>query len=93
MVLRRSILSLDPWDGMCSHSWLLLHPDDQTYAHSSVDDIELAARIMLGARDPLVDVLPIPFREVTIPKKLRFGYYVDGKPQSQLRLATCADIT
>lgn len=45
---------------------------------SSVDDLELAARVMLGAADPLDDVMPLPFREVKLGPKLRFGYYTEG---------------
>ena len=49
-----------------------------TWLGSSVDDLELAARVMLGAVDPLDDVMPLPFREIKLGPKLRFGYYTEG---------------
>ncbi|OCH93682.1 amidase signature enzyme [Obba rivulosa] len=46
----------------------------------SVDDLELACRLMFGVRDKVAfNPAPIPFREVKLPQKLRFGYYLsDG---------------
>ncbi|KAG8982635.1 hypothetical protein FRB93_007949 [Tulasnella sp. JGI-2019a] len=42
----------------------------------SVDDIELACRLIFG-RSTKLDIWlpPLPFKEVTIPAKLKFGYY------------------
>ena len=42
----------------------------------SVEDIELACRVAFGQES--ADTAPIPYREVTLPQKLRFGYYVSG---------------
>lgn len=49
----------------------------------SVDDLELACRVVFDASESLAsigeDVIPIPFREVDLPKKLKIGYYyTDG---------------
>ncbi|KAL5536849.1 hypothetical protein ACEPAF_672 [Sanghuangporus sanghuang] len=43
----------------------------------SVDDIEVASRILFGAEWPEYKRLfpPLPYREATLPNKLRFGYY------------------
>ncbi|KAJ6625774.1 amidase [Mycena sp. CBHHK59/15] len=44
-----------------------------------MDDLDLACRVSFGARGATNDVPPIPFRDVNLPKKLRFGYYTsDG---------------
>ncbi|BGP47804.1 hypothetical protein JCM10450v2_003669 [Rhodotorula kratochvilovae] len=48
----------------------------------SVADLELLLRVQLDAAPalaPTEGVLPLPYREVTLPKKLRFGYFTqDG---------------
>ncbi|EKM81874.1 hypothetical protein AGABI1DRAFT_112104 [Agaricus bisporus var. burnettii JB137-S8] len=41
----------------------------------SVQDLELVSRAIFGVQGRKHDIAPIPFREVTLPKKLRFGYY------------------
>ncbi|KAG9029896.1 hypothetical protein FS837_003439, partial [Tulasnella sp. UAMH 9824] len=42
----------------------------------SVSDIELASRVLLGKSDALNETLPpVPYRDVTVPTKLKFGYY------------------
>ncbi|KAJ7347086.1 amidase [Mycena albidolilacea] len=44
-----------------------------------IDDLELACRVSFGASGAYNDHPPLPFRDVTLPKKLRFGYYTsDG---------------
>ncbi|KAJ7680739.1 amidase [Mycena polygramma] len=44
-----------------------------------MDDLELACRVSFGAQGVYNDHPPLPFRNVTLPKKLRFGYYTsDG---------------
>ncbi|KAF8199848.1 amidase signature domain-containing protein [Mycena galopus ATCC 62051] len=44
-----------------------------------MDDLELACRVSFGAPGVYNDHPPLPFRDVTLPKKLRFGYYTsDG---------------
>lgn len=46
----------------------------------SVGDIELGCRVAFGqgGRAPFLPP-PLPYREVTLPKKLKFGYYTsDG---------------
>jgi hypothetical protein len=45
---------------------------------SSVKDLELIARITFGNQSPSYSVAPIPFRDVQLPQKLRFGYYTSG---------------
>ncbi|KAF8733457.1 hypothetical protein AX14_003820 [Amanita brunnescens Koide BX004] len=45
----------------------------------SVDDLELICRTAFGVRGNDYNVMPIPFREVELPKKLRVGYFTsDG---------------
>lgn len=48
----------------------------------SVDDLEVAMRVLLDASAKLyrtLPLVPIPFREVTLPAKLKVGYYLtDG---------------
>ncbi|KAG8983234.1 hypothetical protein FRB90_006210, partial [Tulasnella sp. 427] len=42
----------------------------------SVPDIELASRVIFGKSDLLNEPLPpVPYRDVTLPPKLKFGYY------------------
>ncbi|KAJ7187757.1 amidase [Mycena filopes] len=44
-----------------------------------MDDLELACRVSFGALGVYNAHPPLPFREVILPKKLRFGYYTsDG---------------
>jgi len=38
-------------------------------------DLELIARVAFGNQSPNYSVAPIPFRDVQLPQKLRFGYY------------------
>ena len=40
----------------------------------SVDDLEVASKLMFGNGG----VAPVPFREVELPAKLKFGYYTSG---------------
>jgi len=55
----------------------------------SVADLERAARVLFGARGSGDDYFPapVPYRDVALPEKLRFGYYlndgvVKGSPAS-----------
>ncbi|KAI5121616.1 hypothetical protein M0805_001147 [Coniferiporia weirii] len=41
----------------------------------SVEDIELACRVLFGASGPAHELPPLPYRESSLPDKLRFGYY------------------
>ncbi|EJD07629.1 amidase signature enzyme [Fomitiporia mediterranea MF3/22] len=42
----------------------------------SVEDVELASRVLFGASRPSFEPLPsLPYHEPILPKKLRFGYY------------------
>ena len=46
-----------------------------------VEDLEIAARAVIGRRgsDKFYFPVPIPYRDVQLPKKLKFGYYLmDG---------------
>ena len=45
----------------------------------SVADLELISRILFGGASTNNDIPPLPFREVTLPKKMKFGYYTSGK--------------
>ena len=48
----------------------------------SVDDLEIATRLHCNASVDLAKLeglIPLPYRDVTLPKKLKFGYYrTDG---------------
>jgi hypothetical protein len=46
----------------------------------SVADLEFMARVLFGERGEREDCLPapVPYRDVTLPEKLRFGYYLNG---------------
>jgi Asp-tRNA(Asn)/Glu-tRNA(Gln) amidotransferase A subunit family amidase len=46
----------------------------------SVADLERMSRILFGARDGEDSYFPtpIPYRDVKLPEKLRFGYYLNG---------------
>ena len=46
----------------------------------SVADLERMARVLFGDSGGREDCLlaPVPYREVTLPEKLRFGYYLNG---------------
>ena len=53
----------------------------------SVDDIELAARLVFGVQGREYDPAPLPYRDVRLPEKLRVGYYLSGtSPPSLLFL-------
>ncbi|KAJ7130606.1 amidase signature domain-containing protein [Mycena epipterygia] len=44
-----------------------------------MDDLELACRVSFGAPGAYNNLPPVPFRDVALPTKLRFGYYTsDG---------------
>lgn len=45
----------------------------------SVEDLELACRVVFGQPSENYDPPPLPFRTVLLPKKLRFGYYISGQ--------------
>lgn len=57
-------------------------------AGSSVDDLEVAARVVFGKSGADFDPAPIPYREVDLPKKLRFGYYTSGAERDRVAIAT-----
>ena len=46
----------------------------------SVGDLERMARVLFGERGGREDYfpVPVPYRDVTLPEKLRFGYYLNG---------------
>jgi hypothetical protein len=52
----------------------------------SVEDLERVARILFGERVSREDCFPapVPYRDVTLPKKLRFGYYLSGTSRPTL---------
>ncbi|CAA7267413.1 unnamed protein product [Cyclocybe aegerita] len=41
----------------------------------SVKDLELVSRVLFGAPSTNSVIPPVPFREATLPPKLKFGYY------------------
>lgn len=45
----------------------------------SVKDCELFCRVVFGQQDGAHQTVPLPFRPVELPKKLKFGYYSSGK--------------
>lgn len=45
----------------------------------SVDDLEVACRVTFGHQGTYCDTAPLPYREINLPPKLKFGYYTsDG---------------
>jgi Asp-tRNA(Asn)/Glu-tRNA(Gln) amidotransferase A subunit family amidase len=49
----------------------------------SVEDLELFCRAIFGQQDPVAyNIPPVPFREVELPKKLKFGYYFSSQYSS-----------
>jgi hypothetical protein len=46
----------------------------------SVSDLERMARVLFGERGSGESYFPVPvsYRDVTLPEKLRFGYYLNG---------------
>ena len=59
----------------------------------SVADLERMARVLFGESggSQAYFPAPIPYRDVTLPKKLRFGYYLNGASFAALdcALLTC----
>lgn len=49
-----------------------------TFESSSVADIELAARLTFGRGHNDLNLVPVPYRDVKLPEKLRLGYYSSG---------------
>lgn len=48
-------------------------------ALSSVADLELISRVIFGGTSTGNTIPPLTFREVQLPRKLKFGYYTSGK--------------
>lgn len=46
---------------------------------SSVKDLELFCRLVFGEQDGAHQNVPIPFRPVELPKRLKFGFYFSGQ--------------
>jgi len=44
----------------------------------SVKDLELVYRATFGPPSTDQNIAPLPYREVELPKKLKFGYYTSG---------------
>jgi len=44
----------------------------------SVNDLELVSRALFGAPSQNNSTAPLPFREVELPAKLKFGFYTSG---------------
>ena len=47
-----------------------------------MEDLELAARLVFGKQGREFDPPPLPYRDVQLPDKLRFGYYLSGQYDS-----------
>ena len=47
-----------------------------------MEDLELAARLVFGKQGREFDPPPLPYRDVQLPDKLRFGYYLSGEYDS-----------
>lgn len=45
----------------------------------SVGDLELFCRAIFDAEDPTWEVVPVLYREVQLPRRLKFGYYTTGE--------------
>ncbi|VDC00957.1 unnamed protein product [Peniophora sp. CBMAI 1063] len=41
----------------------------------SVEDLKIVAQVLFGQRNSNYFPAPVPYREISLPKKLRFGYY------------------
>ncbi|KAH0833464.1 amidase signature domain-containing protein [Lanmaoa asiatica] len=67
-------VSNDGTKGMVGSSARFAHQDDR-----SVRDCELFCRTVFGEQDGAHQNVPIPFRPVDLPSKLKFGYYFSGK--------------
>lgn len=48
------------------------------HVRRSVEDLELAARVGFGRQGADRASPPLPYRDVVLPERLRFGYYVSG---------------
>jgi hypothetical protein len=48
-----------------------------------VDDLEVACRVSFGISGTSQDIPPVPFRDVKLPPKLKFGYYTSGEAIQQ----------
>lgn len=71
----------DLWDEV-SYSSLEFTSITKLYCDLAVADLELSTRIMIEASVKLSRTLPLfalPYREVVLPKKLKFGYYFTGQ--------------
>lgn len=69
-----------PWDG----EFFVVFVHSKKFADAllrSVADLELVSRVLFGGSSTNNDIPPLPFREVTLPMKLRFGYYTSGEIQ------------
>jgi hypothetical protein len=47
-------------------------------SNSSIMDLELVARLLFGVPGSDPNTAPLPYREATLPAKLRIGYYTSG---------------
>ena len=48
----------------------------------SVEDLQLAARVVFGKQGTEHDPAPLAYRDVALPERLRFGYYLSGALRS-----------
>ena len=46
----------------------------------TVEDVEIACRVVFGSDSINYDPAPIPYRDASLPEKLKFGFYTEGQP-------------
>jgi len=68
------------WEGKLVAFWKIL----SHVPSRSVKDLELVSRVIFGAPSTDNSVPPLPFKEVSLPKKMKFGYYTWGRDMNQL---------
>lgn len=49
----------------------------------SVADLEVFCRLTFGVSDTIRAIAPIPYRDVKLGPKQKFGYYTSGKSSSR----------
>ena len=72
----------DPWLGIVNSYFSIKR--HLILRSRSVDDVELVARTIIGKRGVNYMPAPLPYRDVVLPSKLRFGFYTTGRQQSKL---------
>lgn len=55
----------------------------------SVEDLQLATRVVFGKQGTEYDPAPVPYRDIALPERLRFGYYLSGALRSSSTAVPC----